>query len=189
MPRTEVVERVVEISDNVTIEIANRKSKVAGPKGTLPYSMPKGGVHASRHVLDLERRFVQLYEDEVRWLCDFARNSCHLAHNGLELPELQSVSSVPVASFPMGSMNACVCGMSAGDRYINISPELLMGLRIAYEITATHYARRIDLNGATAGNITSFESKTVFLCYTQFGKSALNPDDSYSFYNLAVTEG
>jgi large subunit ribosomal protein L6 len=35
MPRTEVVERVVEIPDNVTVEIANRKVKVAGPKGTL----------------------------------------------------------------------------------------------------------------------------------------------------------
>jgi ribosomal protein L6P/L9E len=35
MPRTEVVERVVEIPDNVTVEIANRKVKAAGPKGTL----------------------------------------------------------------------------------------------------------------------------------------------------------
>jgi large subunit ribosomal protein L6 len=35
MPRTEVAERVVEIPDNVTVEIANRKVKVAGPKGTL----------------------------------------------------------------------------------------------------------------------------------------------------------
>jgi hypothetical protein len=49
MPRTEVVERVVEISDNVTIEIANRKSKVAGPKGTLPYSIPKGGFKYGNH--------------------------------------------------------------------------------------------------------------------------------------------
>jgi hypothetical protein len=49
MPRTEVVERVVEISDNVTIEIANRKSKVAGHKGTLPYSIPKGGFKYGNH--------------------------------------------------------------------------------------------------------------------------------------------
>jgi large subunit ribosomal protein L6 len=35
MARTELVERVVEIPEGVTVEISNRKVKASGPKGTL----------------------------------------------------------------------------------------------------------------------------------------------------------
>ena len=35
MPQTELVERTIEVPDDVKVEIAHRKVKVTGPKGTL----------------------------------------------------------------------------------------------------------------------------------------------------------
>lgn len=81
--------------------------------------------HQAQRVLEMEARFKASHGSDAAALCDRARWAAHGAQEGLNRRELETVRAVPVTSYPMRSLNACMSRLPTGEHYINLSPELL----------------------------------------------------------------
>ena len=95
-------------------------------------------------VLSLERRFADCHGTAATVLCGRARWASHITQSGLTKRDVQRVRTVPVSSFPMGCINACVCLLSPEHYYINISPELLTAFWETCRLTGKNLGGALD---------------------------------------------
>lgn len=98
------------------------QSECGNQNGIVEKELPPN----ANKILSLERQFQEYYGTIANVFVGRARAASHFAQMGLTKKDLQRVSLVPLTSFPMNCINACVCRLPPDSYYINIGPELLM---------------------------------------------------------------